>query len=173
MSRLLAGDAAHADLSIVDRTPLRGWIAVALVAAGLGGIAVQPGRARTVTRPVVVVDVAARGHIGVVISNMTPPAIARAGIGAPTAGALVLEVEPGSPAAAAGVRTGDVIVRIDSTPTATSGQVQRRVLASTVGQPLPLEVWRAGTTLQLVASPSAETPAQLSRRTACGCTLPR
>lgn len=55
---------------------------------------------------------APRGYVGVIVTELTPEL--RVYFGAPEgAGVLVARVEPDSPAAAAGVRVGDVITEVD------------------------------------------------------------
>jgi S1-C subfamily serine protease len=69
-----------------------------------------------------------------------PPAVAerlrrRAGIG-------VFEVVDASPAAKAGLRTGDVIVEVAGTPVAKAGDLQRIMVAAAVGEPLEIRAVR-------------------------------
>ena len=168
MSRLLFGGTGDTDRPVVDSAPLRGSTLVALVMmVGFSAVAARSYQSRAGH---VASVVAAPGHIGVVIRDMTACAAARAGNGAPTAGALVLEVEARSAAAMAGVQPGDVVTQLDGVAVAGATQMQHMVLASTVGKPLAVHVWRRGATLNLVARPTAETTVQERRRTApCAC----
>lgn len=59
-------------------------------------------------------------------------------------GALVVKVFPGSPAAAAGVRVGDVCVAVGGRTLRDAVQVQREVAATAPGAPLTLTVERDG-----------------------------
>ncbi|HRO10337.1 RIP metalloprotease RseP [Amaricoccus sp.] len=61
-------------------------------------------------------------------------------------------VEPLSPASAAGLRAGDVIVAADGKPLASFEGLRSVVLASG-GRSIPLEVWRDGRTLELAITP--------------------
>jgi S1-C subfamily serine protease len=64
-------------------------------------------------------------------------------------GVLVMRVRPNTPAAQAGVRRGDLILQVDSTPVATAEQLQRQVENSQVGQTLTLSILRGGQSQQI------------------------
>ncbi len=64
-------------------------------------------------------------------------------------GVLVVRVLPDTPAAAAGVRRGDVILQIDGKPVTTAEQLQNMVDNSRVGQVLQFKVQRGNQTQQL------------------------
>ena len=57
---------------------------------------------------------------------------------------LVDEVQSGGPAAKAGLKTGDVILSLDSTTIADSRDLARRVAAENPGKTVSMEVWRDG-----------------------------
>lgn len=59
-------------------------------------------------------------------------------------GALVASVEPGGPAAKAGLQAGDVVRRIDGRPVVGSGDLPAYVGQALPGQQVALEVWRKG-----------------------------
>ncbi len=65
------------------------------------------------------------------------------------AGAYVVTVTPGGPGAKAGLRTGDLIVSIDGTAAATSGDFVNEVMAYSPGQRATLRVERGHTTLTI------------------------
>jgi len=89
-----------------------------------------------------------RGRIGVSIQEVTPP-IARAFSLDRLNGALVGAVEPESPAARAGVLSGDVIVRFDGVVVRGSDDLPRIVGAVEPGTSVTMEVWRSGASLVL------------------------
>ncbi|MGV3577376.1 M50 family metallopeptidase [Brevundimonas sp.] len=70
--------------------------------------------------------------------------------------ALVADVTTGSPAAAAGFRTGDLITAINGRVIADAGEVTRKVTLSS-GDALRFTVERAGTEMELVATPIRRT----------------
>jgi S1-C subfamily serine protease len=71
---------------------------------------------------------------------------------------IVLGVDPGSPAAAAGVLLGDVLVRANGNVLEDVAVLSRLLLASDIGEPLDLEILRAGQKHTLSLR-SAERPA--------------
>jgi serine protease Do len=72
-------------------------------------------------------------------------------------GALVSNVERGSPAEKAGLKSGDVIRKIDGQPVISSGELTAVVSNSRPGQKVTLEVWREGKPMQLAATLGSST----------------
>lgn len=70
-------------------------------------------------------------------------------------GVLVLKVMPGSPAARAGLRAGDVIQGLNGQTIADADAVQQAVESSSVGGNLRLDLLRNGQTLNLAVRPGA------------------
>ena len=66
-------------------------------------------------------------------------------------GALVSQVEPGSAADKAGLKSGDVIVRVDGQPVVASGDLPARIGMAKPGDSVKLEVWRQGKAEQMTA----------------------
>lgn len=84
-----------------------------------------------------------RGFLGV--GGQTVPvarAIARQHRLAVSSGALVVSIEPNSPAAAAGLREGDVIVALGSTAITGVDDLHRSLSVDHIGTPVPLTVIR-------------------------------
>jgi putative serine protease PepD len=73
-----------------------------------------------------------------------------------SSGALVQQVTPGSPAAAAGIKVGDIILRIDKTVISTSEDVFTAVRSGTAGQKIEVEVARGSQKLTLQATLGAQ-----------------
>jgi serine protease Do len=64
--------------------------------------------------------------------------------GAMRPGAVVTRITPGGPAAAAGLRVGDVVVKFDHHEVADSRALTRMVGDATIGGHVEMEVLRAG-----------------------------
>jgi serine protease Do len=84
-----------------------------------------------------------RGRIGVVIQSVNQPLAESFGLDK-AKGALVAKVEPESPAAKAGIKTGDVIVSWNGQPIAESSDLPVLVADTQPGTQASLVVWRAG-----------------------------
>ncbi len=67
-------------------------------------------------------------------------------------GALIAQVEPGSAAATAGLKVGDVILAFDGNPIVDAGQLSSRVGVATPGDKAHLDVWRDGKTISVTAT---------------------
>lgn len=121
-------------------------------------IAAQLGRDGKVVRP----------HLGVETQDITP-ALAQAFKLLPRAtGALVLRVEAGSAAAAAGLAAGDILLAVDGTELAGVADLLARIDERLPGTRSQLRLWRRGAALTLpvtltgqgsMAPPAAAAPA--------------
>jgi len=69
------------------------------------------------------------------------------------AGIGVEEVVPGSPAAAAGLRSGDLILDVDGHAVADAGDLQRLMLDEAIGRSMRLRILRVGEVVELRAVP--------------------
>ena len=92
-----------------------------------------------------------RGRIGVAIQALTPPLAAAFGLDTPR-GALVGMVEPDSPAQAAGVRTGDVVLRFGDMVVHGADDLPRIVGAVAPGRVQQMQVLRAGVLQELTVT---------------------
>lgn len=86
-----------------------------------------------------------RGRIGVLIQEVTADLAESFGLGKPE-GALVAEVEPGSPADKAGVQVSDIILRFNGRSVERSIDLPRMVGATRPGTKATLTLWRKGAT---------------------------
>jgi serine protease Do len=89
-----------------------------------------------------------RGRIGVVIQEVTKELADSFGLPKP-AGALVNQVERGSPADKAGIEALDIIVRFDGKPIQSSSDLPRVVGATRPGSQVAVQVLRKGATRDL------------------------
>lgn len=91
------------------------------------------------------------GRLGIGIQGLTQ-GLAQS-FGLPDAnGALVGTVEPGTPAAQAGFKTGDIIRKIDGVAVVDSTDVTSRVGNTLPGTKMKIEVWRDGKPVELAAT---------------------
>jgi len=82
-----------------------------------------------------------RGRIGVGIQGVTAPLASSFGLDTPH-GALVSKVEPDSPASAAGLKEGDIIVEFDGKPVKQASDLPTAVASTKPGTNVELKVWR-------------------------------
>jgi serine protease Do len=79
-------------------------------------------------------------------------------------GALVANVEPGSPGDKAGLKTGDVITGVNGQPIVSSGDLPAVIGLAMPGEKVTLQIWRAGKREQLNATlGNAKDKAQLAQ----------
>jgi len=94
-----------------------------------------------------------RGWLGIAGAEIAlQDAVARKA-GART-GIQVMTVVPSSPADVAGVRPGDVLISLDRTPIHSVADLQRLMIASSIGRRLELTVWRNGALVDAVVEPT-------------------
>ena len=84
-----------------------------------------------------------RGRLGVMIQEVTADLAESFGLKKPE-GALVAEVEPGSPADKAGIQVSDIILRFNGHPIKESIDLPRMVGATKPGTMAKLSTWRKG-----------------------------
>jgi S1-C subfamily serine protease len=65
----------------------------------------------------------------------------------------IVAVEPGRPAAVAGLLVGDWILSVDGEPTSTVDQLHRRLAVAVIGAPLRIAALRDGARQQIVVTP--------------------
>jgi serine protease Do len=82
-----------------------------------------------------------RGKIGVTIQEVTADLADSFGLSSPR-GALVSSVESRGPAAAAGIRAGDVVLAVDGHPIEHFGELSSRISAMRPGSEATLTLWR-------------------------------
>lgn len=107
-----------------------------------------------------------RGWLGVKIQSVNEDIAGSLGL-KKTEGALVVEVSKNSPAEAAGILVGDIIIGFDKKNVATMRKLPRMVAEKKAGSAVPLTVWRDGKrkslTVTLGELPNDEEAVQASR----------
>ena len=93
-----------------------------------------------------------RAYLGIVGGTRRLPAALAERLGRPT-GLEVVQLLDGSPAAAAGVRAGDVIVSIDGRPIAGVGDLQRTLVGELVGRAVDVTLVRDGALAEIALTP--------------------
>jgi serine protease Do len=120
------------------------------------GFAVPVNLARQVMDQIATHGQVTRAYLGVTIQEVSP-AIAKAiGLDGPK-GALVSDVTPNSPAQHAGLESGDVILAMNGKQILESNQLRMEISMMGTNQPVKLQVFRSGATLNLNAE-TAEMP---------------
>ncbi|HNA81356.1 MAG TPA: PDZ domain-containing protein, partial [Thiobacillaceae bacterium] len=89
--------------------------------------------------------------LGIVIQDVTADLADSFGLREPR-GALVSDVEPGSPADKAGVQTSDIILKFDGKPVNASIDLPRLVGATKPGTKSSLTIWRKGVQKDLMVN---------------------
>jgi len=117
------------------------------------GFAVPSTRARRVAADLAEFGRVRRAYLGVTIRPVDAPTADRLG----SAGAaMVTGVAVSSPAAQAGLRSGDVILRVQGRPIDGPGPLQALIEVARVGEPLTLTVDRAGADQEIVVRPEPQ-----------------
>jgi serine protease Do len=81
---------------------------------------------------------------------MSPELAPSFGLKAPR-GALVAQIEPGGAAARAGIKPGDIVLKVDDKEINESNELQRAIGEKQPGNKIKLEIWREGKSRELTA----------------------
>jgi serine protease Do len=100
-----------------------------------------------------------RGRIGVALGEMTKEVAESLGLGKPR-GAYVRNVDPGGPASAGGIESGDVILSFNGREIAKSTDLPRLVGETKPGTTATVQVWRKGATRDLTVTVGDSEPTQ-------------
>ena len=107
------------------------------------GFAIPINMAKRAMESLVKTGKVTRGYLGATISPVTQE-LAQQFKAPDTSGALVQDVAPGSPAAKAGLKPGDVIRKFNGRPVNDSGELLAMVASTNPGTAVTLEVLRNG-----------------------------
>jgi serine protease Do len=117
-------------------------INTAIVRGGSGiGFAIPASMARRISAQLIERGKVTRGWLGVTLQPLTPDLAASFGAEGQK-GALVSEVTPDSPAAKAGLKSGDLILEVDGRRVENPGDLARAVGLADPGRKTKLTVWR-------------------------------
>jgi serine protease Do len=81
---------------------------------------------------------------GVALGDLTPELSSRLRLPADRTGAVIAAVQPGSPAARAGLQPGDVLLSVNRSAVRTAADAVRALRGTASGAPALLLVWRGG-----------------------------
>jgi len=115
------------------------------------GLAIPADLVRSVANSLVQNGKVVRGYLGISIQNLNPALAESFGIPVHT-GALVTDVMPGTPAAKAGVHSGDVITKVGDVTVADADQLKLAVSEMAPGAKLDLQLLRDGATKTVTAT---------------------
>lgn len=91
------------------------------------------------------------GYLGIQMIDLTPELRTHFGV-SDEAGVMLSQIADESPAAAAGLRVGDILTAVDGSPVRGTMEVVRAIGAKKGGQPVTLEVYRDGSYRNLEAT---------------------
>jgi S1-C subfamily serine protease len=121
-----------------------------------GGIAQNVGFAISVDTAKRFLDLFVAGtgepYIGVVLVDNSPAAAAQLGLETES-GVLIADIEPGSPAARAGLQRWDVVTAVDGRELEGTADLSNLVFQAEIGEELMLDVIRRGESIEVAITP--------------------
>ncbi len=115
------------------------------------GFAIPSNMAKNVMDQLIKSGTVRRGMLGVKVQPLTPDMATAMNLPSSN-GAVVADVDDGSPAAHAGLQQGDVITQFNGTPIADSNQLRNMVASTSPGTKVSLDVMRHGKTEHVEAT---------------------
>ncbi|MDR3428508.1 MULTISPECIES: DegQ family serine endoprotease [Silvimonas] len=106
--------------------------------------------ARNVSQQIVAHGKVTRGRLGITIQDVNQALAQSFGLKTPT-GALVSGVEPDSPGAKAGLKAGDIVLKLNGKTVESSSELPPAVASLAPGADARLQVWRNGKTVDVDA----------------------
>ena len=142
-------------------------INTAIIAPGGGnvgiGFAIPTNMVNQVVQQLVQFGKVRRGILGVQIQDLTLELAKAFGLSDNKKGAVVSKVEPGSAAAIAGLRSGDIIIAINRKSVSSASDLRNRIGLLPIGERVKITIVRKGRTRNLYAV-IAETGGQVEGR---------
>jgi serine protease Do len=114
------------------------------------GLAIPVNMARSISNQIIKYGSVHRGLMGIFMQPITPE-LAEAFHLADTHGAIVSQVNPGSPAAHAGLKAGDIITKLNNKEIHDATQVRNQITMVRVGDDVKITVLRDGKRRNLIA----------------------
>ena len=108
------------------------------------GFSIPSNLARGITQQLAEGGRVRRGWLGVNIQQVTDEIAESLGLRGTVRGALIARAQEGAPAAAAGIRNGDVVLRFNNQEVRDMRSLPRIVAETAVGARVPVVVWRDG-----------------------------
>ncbi len=115
------------------------------------GFAIPSNMVSTVVKQLIEFGSVSRGLMGVFVQHLTPELVNAFNLPINTNGALITQVNTGSPADIAGLKAGDVIQQIDDTPISNSAQVKTSIALLRIGSKVKMHLLRAQKKITLSA----------------------
>ncbi len=112
------------------------------------GFAIPINMAKSILDELITEGKVVRAWLGVVIQNLTPEIAEKFGL-EEAKGALVADISPDSPAEKAGIKRGDVILKVDEVETPDISTLQQTIRSHHPGDVVNVEIWRDGKTITL------------------------
>lgn len=108
------------------------------------GFAIPIDNAKEIAQQILSRGAVEHPYLGIAMQDLHGQLTNALGLPDGTTGVVVAQVNPGSPAAAAGLQMGDVITKVGDKPVSSAKDVQNVVRTLKPGVTLPLQVLRAG-----------------------------
>jgi serine protease Do len=105
------------------------------------GFAIPINMAKSILDQLITKGKVTRAWLGVYIQDLTPEMAEKFGLPEPK-GALVADVSKGGPAEKAGIKRGDVILKVDDKEITSVSELQTRIRSHLPGDRVRLELWR-------------------------------
>src|SRR5579863_8046108 len=123
-------------------------INIAILTGGGGGnqgvgFAIPISLAKNVMDQIMTHGKMVRGYLGVYIQDVGPDVAKAFGL-EQAGGALIGDVSPNTPASRAGLKKGDIILKLNGEPVDSRNQLTLRVSQTPPGTPVDLSIWRDG-----------------------------
>jgi S1-C subfamily serine protease len=130
---------------------------ISAIGQGLG-FAVSSNTVKTITAELIKNGRVDRGYLGVSYALVTPRAAVQLGLSPQQTGALVQQVAPGSPAAQAGLRAGDLVTSLNGQPLDADHPLLSLLAKTKPGDKVTLTVISGGQTKMVTVTLAAPPP---------------